>query len=119
MIKKHYTGSARRARNIIWNAAGRYDFEPPFMAFFPNGTPDLYFDMVVGLTDKWLDREAIERFFREYENDRRAGEFDEYLWLGIENCVYEKEVQERPVLADLRRERAERFYREQENLSRQ
>ena len=106
MIKKQYSGSARRARNIIWNAAGRYDFEPPFMAFFPNGTPDLYFDMIVGFAEKWLDLDAVWAFFRTYEGDRRAEEFDEFLWLGIENCVYEKEVRERPVLADLRRARA-------------
>ena len=37
MIKKQYSGSARRARNIIWNAAGRYDFEPPFMALVVSG----------------------------------------------------------------------------------
>ena len=119
MIKKQYSGSARRARNIIWNAAGRYDFEPPFMAFFPNGTPDLYFDMIVGFAEKWLDLDAVWAFFRTYEGDRRAEEFDEFLWLGIENCVYEKEVRERPVLADLRRARAARFYEEQANLSRQ
>ena len=119
MIKKQFTASARRARNIIWNAAGRYDFEPPFMAFFPNGAPDHYFDMIVGFTDKWLDLPRIWAFFERYENDRRAEEFDEFLWLGLENCVYEKELTERPILESLRRERAERFFREQQNLSRQ
>jgi len=119
MIKKQYSGSARRARNIIWNAAGRYDFEPPFMAFFPNGAPDLYFDMIVGFTEKWLDLDAVWQFFASYAGDHRAEEFDEFLWLGIENCVYEKEVRERPVLETLRRERAARFYEEQANLSRQ
>ncbi|MBR7189779.1 MAG: hypothetical protein IKD63_01565, partial [Oscillospiraceae bacterium] len=119
MIKKQFTASARRARNIIWNAAGRYDFEPAFMAFFPNGAPDHYFDMVVGFTEKWLDMEKISAFFERYAHDRRVAEFDEFLWLGLENCVYEKEVAERPILEALRRERAERFFREQENLSRQ
>ena len=119
MIKKQFTASARRARNIIWNAAGRYDFEPPFMAFFPNGAPDHYFNMVVGFVEKWLDMPRIWDFFASYGADRRAEEFDEFLWLGLENCVYEKEVRERPILEKLRRERAERFYREQGTLSRQ
>ena len=119
MIKKQFTPNARRARNIIWNAAGRYDFEPPFMAFFPNGVPDHYFNMVVGLVEKWLDMGRIWAFFEGYETDRRAEEFDEFLWLGLENCVYEKEVSERPILEKLRRDRAERFYEEQANLSRQ
>ena len=119
MIKKHYTGSARRARNIIWNAAGDYDFEPPFMAFFPNGRPDHYFNMVVGLVQKWLDLPRIWDFFERYAGDRRRDEFDELLWLGLENCVYEKELPERPILEQLRRDRAERFYREQQTLTRQ
>ena len=119
MIKKQVTQYTRRARNIIWNAAGRYDFEPLFMAFFPNGTPDHYFNMVAGLVEKWLDPEKIRSFFEEYEDDHRAEEFDEFLWLGLENCVYEKEIPSRPILEQLRRERAERFYAEQASLSRQ
>ncbi len=119
MIKKRVSDSARRARNIIWNAAGRYDFDPPFLAYFPNGAPDDYFDMVIGLTDKWLELPRIWDFFARYGRDHRAEEFDEFLWLGIENCVFEKELAERPVLARLRRERAERFYRMNQALSRQ
>lgn len=117
MIKKNYTGSARRARNIIWNAAGRYDFDPPFMAFFANGHPDQYFNMIVGLVQKWLELPRIWDFFLSYEGDRRADEFDDLLWLGLENCVYEKELQERPILAELRRERGALFFVEQQQMS--
>ncbi|MBR3297251.1 MAG: hypothetical protein IKI65_05380 [Firmicutes bacterium] len=67
MIKKQYSGNARRARNIIWNAAGRYDFDPPFMSFFPDGKPDYYMDMIVGLADKWLDLQKLWEFFASYE----------------------------------------------------
>ena len=119
MIKKKYTGSARRARNIIWNAAGRYDFEPPFLAFYPNGAPDNYFNMVVGLADKWLDLSRIGDLFESYGGDRRAEQLDELLWLGLENCLYEKEVTERPLLEQLRRQRAEEFFRIRQSLSRQ
>ena len=119
MIKKQYTGSARRARNIIWNAAGRYDFDPPFMAFFANGHPDQYFNMIAGLVDKWLDMPKLWDFFLSYEGDRRADEFDDYLWLGLENCVYEKELPERPILEQLRRQRGELFFVEQQQMSRQ
>ena len=79
MIKKHYSGSARRARNIIWNAAGRYDFDPPFMAFFSNGHPDQYFNMIAGLVQKWLDMPKLWEFFLSYEGYRRADEFEDYL----------------------------------------
>ena len=119
MIKKQYSGNARRARNIIWNAAGRYDFDPPFMAFFANGQPDHYFNMVAGLVDKWLDMPRLWDFFESYAHDRRADEFDDLMWLGLENCVYEKELPERPILQELRRARAEEFYVQQQSLSRQ
>ena len=119
MIKKQYSGSARRARNIIWNAAGRYDFDPPFMAFFANGHPDQYFNMIAGLVQKWLDMPRLWDFFLSYEGDRRSDEFDDYLWLGLENCVYEKELKERPILEALRRQRGELFFVEQQQMSRQ
>lgn len=119
MIKKHYTGMERRAENIIWNAAGKYDFDPPFMAFFENGRVDLYFNMVIGLAIKWLDMEKLGAFFERYAGYHKAEEFDELLWLGIENCVYEKEVPERPVLLKIRRARAEEFYKTRQTLSRQ
>ena len=48
MIKRNYSGNQRQACNVIWNAAGRYDYDPPFMAFRTNGTPDFYFNMIIG-----------------------------------------------------------------------
>ena len=119
MIKKRTTGNERRARNIIWNAAGRYDMEPAFMAYFPDGTPDYYFDMVIGLVYKWLDADKLETFFDSYSSDRRSDEFDAFLWLGLENCVYEKEFSERPVIDKMRTDRAELFFKNQQTLSRQ
>ena len=119
MIKKQYAGNARRARNYIWNAAGSYDFEPYFMAFHPTGEPDFYFNMVIGLVRKWLDEEKIREVFESYRGNGSADEFDEYLWLGLENCVYEKELAERPRMRELRRERAEEFFRVRQRMTRQ
>ncbi len=104
---------------MIWNAAGRYDFDPPFMAFTEKGKPDPYFNLVIGFAAKWLDLDRICSFFASYAGSRRAEEFDELMWLGIENCVYEKEVIERPILARLRRDRAQQFYKNRQTLSRQ
>ena len=119
MIKKHYTGNARRALNIIWNAAGDYDYDPPFMAFYENGQADHYFNMVIGFVRKYFDAAKIEQFFECYDGAFGAGEFDEYLWLGIENCVYEKELPVRPILSALRKARAEEFFRVMPTLSKQ
>ena len=119
MIKRHYTGKTRRSLNTIWNAAGSYDFDPPFQAFFPNGEPDLYYDMVIGFTAKWFSIERVTDFFESYQGKSKRDEYDALLWLGIENCVYEKEVKERPILASLRKQRAEKFYESMGLLSRQ
>jgi hypothetical protein len=119
MIKKQYAGNARRARNCIWNAAGSYDFEPYFMAFHPTGEPDYYFNMIIGFARKWLDEEKIREVFESYRGAGSADEYDAYLWLGIENCVYEKELPERPHLEALRRERAEEFFRVRSRMTRQ
>lgn len=119
MIKQHYTGASRRAMNIIWNGAGEYGFDSPFQAFFPNGDADLYFNLVIGLTYKWLDLWKIAAFFESLGSGNTAEEATAVLWLGIENCIYEKELPERPILSDLRKERAADFYRYQQTLSRQ
>ena len=119
MIRREYTGNARRARNFIWNAAGRYDFEPPYLAFYPTGEVDMYFNMVIGLAVKWFDMSRLMTFFDSYKSSRSADEYDEFLWLGIENCVYAKELPERPILAQLRIDRANDFFRIQNSLSRQ
>lgn len=118
MIKKHYTGNARRALNIVWNAAASYDFEPPFLAYYPNGRPDPYFNMVIGFVKKYFDLERIDKFFESYSRAGKAEEYDEFLWLGIESCVYKMEMAERPVLAELRQTRAEEFFRVMQTLSR-
>ena len=119
MIRREYTGNARRARNYIWNAAGRYDFEPPYIAFYPTGEVDMYFNMIIGLAVKWFDMDCLTAFFDSYRSSRSADEYDEFLWLGIENCVFAKELSERPILAKLRIDRANDFFRIQNSLSRQ
>lgn len=119
MIKKHYSGLQRRAENIIWNAAGDYSFDPPYMAFYENGQPDLYFNLVIGLTHKWLDLDRITDFFESLDGSVHAEEWCEILWLGIENCVYLKELPERPRLKALRTSKAEEFFKSRGMLSRQ
>lgn len=102
---------AKRARNFIWTAAGNYEFEPLFLAFTPDGTADLYLNLIIGLTYKWFDQEKIDAFF-----NRLAGKdqelYEGLFWIGLENAVYQKENKARSALKDLRREYA------RENLER-
>lgn len=118
-ITRRYSARERRALNMIWNAAGEYGFDAPFMAFDPDGRADFYFNNIIGLTHKWLDMEEIDRFFATYATSARADSFDDLLWLGIENALYEKEVRERPMLTYMRRDYAVKFFKNNQNLSRQ
>lgn len=119
MLQRQYSPEQRRALNLIWAAAGQYDLDPPFMAFDPSGQPNFYFNCVVGLAAKWLDMARLENFFAGYAGSTHQEMFDELVWLGLENCVYEKELPVRPILAALRQQYAADFFVHQQNMSRQ
>lgn len=119
VIQRQYSALEKRALNQICNAAGRYDFDPPFLASAPSGEPDLYLNTVIGLAVRWLDLPRLEKFFRFYEGSLRCEEFDVIVWLALENCLFEKEAPHRPVLPALRRAHAEAFMKGLAALSRQ
>ena len=109
----------RRALNIIWTAAGEYGFEPAFMAFTQDGQPDLYMDSIIGYVRKWYDRETMQKLFDTTGSSLMRETFDGILWIGLENCAFEREVRERPVLSELRHACAEIFFEQQFTKSRQ
>ena len=109
----------RRALNIIWTAAGEYGFEPAFMAFTQDGQPDLYMDSIIGYVRKWYDRETMQKLFDTTGSSLMRETFDGILWIGLENCAFEREVRERPVLSELRHTCAEMFFEQQFTKSRQ
>lgn len=109
----------RRALNIIWTAAGEYGFEPAFMAFTQDGQPDLYMDSIIGYVRKWYDRETMQKLFDTTGSSLMRETFDGILWIGLENCAFEREVRERPVLSELRHACAEMFFEQQFIKSRQ
>ena len=119
MIKRHYSADSRRVLNVIWNAAGRYDFEPDFLAFHTNGEADFYFNIIIGLAEKWLDMDKVSAFFDSFSYARESDEYTEYVWLGLENSLYNKEAALRPALGELRRQHAEEFFKVQQQLSKQ
>ena len=109
----------RRALNIIWTAAGEYGFEPAFMAFTQDGQPDLYMDSIIGYIRKWYDSGAMQELFDTIGSSLMRETFDGILWIGLENCAFEREVRERPVLSELRHSCAELFFEQQFTKSRQ
>ena len=114
-----YSARQRRAINLVWTACGDYAFEPQFLALKSDGEPDFYMNCVIGLVHKWFGDKMPKRLFAYWAGDARQNVFDELCWLALENAAYEKELPERPVLADLRRKHAEEFFASEYQLSRQ
>jgi hypothetical protein len=119
MKKYLYTAEQRQALNIVWNAAGRYDYNPPFVAYNPHGVPEFYLNFVVGLSDKWFDTEKLFDFFESYAGTAHQKVFDNITWLALENSLYEKELPHRPALKIMRENHALGFFREESTMSRQ
>ncbi|MBR2361391.1 MAG: hypothetical protein IKA80_01920 [Spirochaetaceae bacterium] len=94
----------RKAKNIIWTAAENYQVEPQFLSFDHQGQANFFLNLVIGLVHKWLDWEKLEAFFGCFEGTVLESTYDGLLWLALEQVVYEKELPQRPVLEELRRE---------------
>lgn len=111
--------SRRRALNLVWTAAGEYGFEPSFLSFTQDGQPDFYMNSIIGYVHKWYDQEIMEELFDTIGSALLRETLDGLLWIGLEHCAYLREVQERPVLAEMRRTCAETFFEQQLTRSRQ
>ena len=105
MIEEEELREAKRAHNFIWAAAENYDFDPLFLAFAPDGTADMYLNLIIGLTYKWYDQEKIDDFFNQLSGKNQEL-YVGLLWIGLENALYQKERKTRSAMEDLRREYA-------------
>lgn len=98
----------RRASNLIWNAAQDYDFEPDFKAYDEEGQADLYWNSIIGAVRKNYDTQPIEELFSALRGCENEVFYEQVVWLGLENAVYQREAALRPALPALRRQYAER-----------
>ena len=48
-MEEQHIKEAKRARNFIWMAACDYDIEPRFVAFAPDGSADIYMNLIIWL----------------------------------------------------------------------
>lgn len=92
----------RRARNLIWNAAGEYGYEPDFKAYDAQGRADLYWNSIIGAARKAYGADTLSRLFAAIHGSARESLFEQLLWLGMENAVYQREAARRPALPSLR-----------------
>ena len=118
-MNTHCTAGQRRALNQVWNGAGIYGFEPLFLSLNGDGTPNLYLNTIVGCVRKWYGEEGPARLFEAWAGDRRQALLDDLAWLALESAAYQKELPQRPILVDLRRDWAAEFFDKEHTLSRQ
>lgn len=109
----------RRALNIIWTAAEDYHFTPSFTAFWQDGEPDFYLNSIIGYVHKWYDPAVIDGLFETLRHCLFRETLEGLLWVALENCAYERESPQRPILSELRREHAEAFFLQEQSWSRQ
>ena len=93
----------RRARNLIWNAAGEYGYEPDFKAYDAAGRADLYWNSIIGAARKAYGADTLEALFQAIHGSARESLYEQLLWIGLENAVYQREAAGRPALPSLRR----------------
>lgn len=109
----------RRAMNIVWTAAGAYGFQPAFLAFHEDGTPDLYLNSIIGFAHRFYDEEKLTAYVFRLDRSVLSRVFEDIFWLGLEQAIYKRELPNRPVLEDLRREHARRFLLDSVDVSMQ
>lgn len=120
MKKTSYTAMQRRAANQVWNAAGKYDFEPLFLSARIQGSvSDFYMNLLVGLAYKYYGKEAIDDLFNRWSGDARQDMLDDLTWLYLEQVLYMQESPLRPAMAEIRIAYAEDFFIREGKLSKQ
>ena len=92
----------KRAVNLIWNAARDYSFTPDFKAYDKDGIADLYLNCIIGAARKHYDYSQLQRLFASFDQYEDGDIYEGLLWLGLENCVFQRELPDRPALASLR-----------------
>lgn len=86
----------KRAVNMVWTAADRYDFEPQYLFFHGNGEPDLYLNTLEGLAYSCMDEEILIPFLRGLEFGRDPDKFRALAQLVLEQAIFERKKEERP-----------------------
>ena len=118
-LNKSFISPDKRAKNLVWTAAQDYDFEPEFLAFRQDGTPDFYMNSIIGYAQKWYHSVAFDEFLRSLKGTLHSETYDGLLWFALENCTFQREVIHRPLLKDLRIEYAHSFFEQETSRSRQ
>ena len=65
----------KRATNMVWTAAGRYDFEPVYLFFHSNNEPSLYLNTLEGLAYRTMNPDILLPFLKGLDFGRKPEKF--------------------------------------------
>ena len=71
----------RRARNLIWNTAGDYSFEPDFKAYDAEGRADLYWNSIIGAARRICGADALRDLFASFHGCKDEAMYEQLVWL--------------------------------------
>ncbi|MBQ6372698.1 MAG: hypothetical protein IJJ22_06220 [Oscillospiraceae bacterium] len=97
----------RRADNIIWTCAGDYSFAPDFKAYDSSGDADIYWNIIFGAARRHYEYEKLEKLFAMLDKYRNSALYETLFWNALEPLLFERELEERPVLGRIRPESLE------------
>ena len=96
----------KRAMNMVWTAAGRYDFEPVYLFFHSNNEPSLYLNTLEGLAYRTMNTDILLPFLKGLDFGRKPEKFRSLAQLVLEQAVFSRECSRRSSLSALREEYA-------------
>lgn len=99
----------RRAVNQIWNAAGDYTIRPEYVAMDRDGRADFYFNNIIGSAYRYYEFDRLNQLFHSFSQKEDGALYEDLLWIGLENCIFERAREERPAYAALRETYARQF----------
>ena len=94
---------ARRGENQVWNGSGNYAVKPDYLAFDPNGDPELYWNTIMGAAARRCDFARFQPLLHNFQQQPQGDVYSDVFFLALESVVYAWELPRRPVLASLRR----------------
>lgn len=83
-----------------------------------DGNPDFYTNLIIGLSVKYLGSEPLKNLFDKWAYNLRRDRYDMALLFLLEDFAYNKEIKNRPVLENLRKDYAEKFLSDKYDLQR-
>ena len=96
----------KRACNMVWTAAGRYDFEPQYLFLQEDDEPSLYLNTLEGLGYSCFKEAEVLSLLKGIEIGREPDTFRCYVQLILERVIFLRVREKRPSIDELRREYA-------------